>query len=410
MNYRDNAKIPVGKKALDTESHMINMALYNKTAVSFLMEIESIEFMDSDLRELKNIIGQMVIDEKMISPTTVYNEINSEKLKQILAELSCGKISGDPETIYLQFKKWHRMVSLEPDIIELQALLENSDPRFDEKFEETADKFSNSKVMQDATIMKELFKSKKEDINRHFTRFKTGIPSIDNKVKWLYTGQYISIAAPPGEGKSTLAGIIAERIPNSLIMSYEMTCAEWHDIMVSRKAGIDSEKIEDDLLDFHEKQLIDTARRDLAENCTLRINDKYLSARDMFAFIKIMKRKHDINCVVIDYAQIVPGLPGKGSQTEKYEWLSRKFKQTARELNIILIALSQLDKSSIKEGRAPNLSDLRGSLSFASDADKVIFLYSPEDEPTRCSFGKNRKGRVGLVDDFYYNKPTHYMR
>ena len=85
----------------------------------------------------------------------------------------------------------------------------------------------------------------------------------------------------------------------------------------------------------------------------------------------------------------------------------------AREEKVIVIALSQLSKDSIREGRAPNLSDLRGSLSFGNDADKVIFIYEVEDDDgnkeTRCALGKNRKGRIGIVDGFRYIKNIHWM-
>ena len=96
--------------------------------------------------------------------------------------------------------------------------------------------------------------------------------------------------------------------------------------------------------------------------------------------------------------------------------MSRRLKLLAREENIVVIALSQLSKDSIREGRAPNLSDLRGSLSFGADADKVIFLYTVPDEEnvgtgiTQCAIGKNRKGKIGKVEGFYYNKPIHFMR
>ena len=264
--------------------------------------------------------------------------------------------------------------------------------------------------------MNKLFKKKPEDVKANFVRFKTGIPSLDDKIKWLYCGQYICIAAKPGAGKTTLGGQIAENIPNSLFMSYEMLAEEFHDILLSRKTNIDSEKLEDDTLDTFERHKIETARRELAEECTLLINDVPLKASDMFAFIKVQVKRRGVKCVVIDYAQIIPGLPGKGNQTEKYEWLSRKFKLLARELNIVVIVLSQLTKDSVRDGRAPDLSDLRGSLSFGSDADKVIFLYDIPDEEgvgsgePQMSLGKNRKGKIGKVKDFFYNKATHYMR
>jgi len=259
-------------------------------------------------------------------------------------------------------------------------------------------------------------KRKPEEIKANQIRFKTGINSLDDFIKYLYGGQYITIAASPGMGKSTLSIIIAENIPNSLVMSYEMSAEEIHDILISRKARVNSENIETDDLTFPERQSIATARRILSDECTLLVCDQNLNMPDMFGFIKRSVRRYGVKCVVIDYAQIIPGIPGKGTQTEKFEMLSRRFKNLARELKIVVIALSQLNKDSIKEGRAPNLSDLRGSLSFGADADKVIFLYTVPDEEvmgrgsTSLSLGKNRKGRLGKVDNFFYQKEIHFMR
>ena len=287
---------------------------------------------------------------------------------------------------------------------------------FDDKFDELSNLYISSKVVQEATLMADLMKADRKQILNSYVRFKSGIPSLDNKIKWLYGGQYICIAGAPGQGKTTMGINIALNIPRSLIMSYEMSEEELHNIIVSRYANIDSEKLESESLEFGEEKIIESARRELSNSLTLRVCDKPLSLSDMIAFIKVNKIKHNIQCVVIDYAQIIPGLKDKGNQTEKFEDLSRRLKLLARELKITVIALSQLNKDSMREGRAPTLTDLRGSLSFGADADKVIFLYElPDDNTlgkgvTLCSVGKNRKGRIGKLENFNYVKHIHFMR
>lgn len=404
------------EKSQDLERQVINLALYDKHACSLFYDLNEDDFLESYNKAIKLIINRMLEEKKAVTAGSVYNEIVGKEFRDYFVSISTDQLMADIDTVFMQFGQYHRMVKMLPMIEKLNHSCAIGHHDFDEQFDEVSDFFSTSKVSQDAIKMKDMMKRSPEEVKANMIRFKTGINSIDNFVKYLYGGQYITIAAAPGEGKTTLAGIIAENIPDSLMMSYEMSAEEIHDILVSRKARVNSENIETGELTFAEKQTIATARRILAEECSLLVCDQNLNMPDMFGFIKRSVRRYGVKCVVIDYAQIIPGLPGKGTQTEKFEMLSRRFKNLARELKIVVIALSQLNKESIKEGRAPNLSDLRGSLSFGADADKVIFLYTIPDEEvigrgqTSLAFGKNRKGRIGKVDNFFYQKEIHFMR
>ena len=404
------------EKAQNLECQIINLALYDKHSCSLLYDINKDDFIHPYNKSIKVLIDRMMEEKKSITPGSVYTEIVGTEFRDYFVSISQDQILSDLDTVYLQFNQYHRMVKMRPMLEELNQACIVGHPEFDNMFDNISDYFSSSKVAQDAIQMKDMMKRNPDEVKKNLVRHKTGIASLDEKIKYLYGGQYITIAGAPASGKSTIAMIIAENIPRSLIMSYEMSAEEIHDILISRKARVNSECIETGTTSFPEQQSIATARRILAEELSLQVCDSSLNMPDMFGFIKRAVRKHGIQCVVIDYAQIIPGLPGKGTQTEKYETLSRRFKNLARELKIVVIALSQLNKDSIREGRAPNLADLRGSLSFGSDSDKVIFMYDiPDDSvigkgtPT-CSLGKNRKGRIGKVDNFYYQKEIHYMR
>lgn len=392
-------------KAVETEGQLINLALFNKNVCSILIEMEQEEFFDPKHRGIKKIIDLMFMDNKAISSTSVFNEIvNTDLRDYFINNIACEQYIIDVETIIKQFKSLHRLVKLQPMIEKLNDMARIGHPEFDEAFEDLQEMYTSSRVVEEAIVMADMMKKKPEEIKNTYSRYKTGIPSLDSKIKFLYGGQYITIAAAPGEGKSTMAGIIAENIPDSLFMSYEMSAEEIHDILVSRDCCIDSELIETGNLDYEGQRAVEASRRRLADTCTMRVCDKPLGMSDMFAYIKRHVVKYGIKCVIIDYAQIVPGLPGKGNQTEKFELLSRRFKLLAREMKIVVIALSQLNKSSITEGRMPNLGDLRGSLSFGADADKVIFLFKEQ-----CSVGKNRKGSIGDLFGFKYYKSIHRM-
>ena len=403
------------QKAIETEKQVINIALYKKQAVSILAEIDSKEFFIDSFRKIKMIIDSMIADNKSISLTSVYNEIMDKKLQEEYIQFAADPLIIDPATAYDQFKKFHRLVNLQPKIEELLYMAESCNINFEDKFNELTEMYITSKVIQEATELSQLMKVDLKQIHEKYSRFKSGILSLDNKIKWLYGGQYICIAGAPGTGKSTMGINIAVNVPNSLIMSYEMSEEEIHNIVLSRHLSMDSEKIESGELNFNEQKAVDIARRELSEKLTLKVCDKPLYLNDLMAFIKSAVYRYGIKLVVIDYAQIIPGLKSSGNQTEKFEDMSRRFKLIARELKITVIALSGLTKDSLKEGRAPTLADLRGSLSFGADADKVIVLYEIPDETTmgkgtpQGSVIKNRKGRVGKLEGFHYNKAVHFI-
>ena len=124
-----------------------------------------------------------------------------------------------------------------------------------------------------------------------------------------------------------------------------------------------------------------------------------------------------LDLVVIDYLQLMSASGrGGGNRSQEVAEISRSLKVLANDLNIPLIALSQLSRSSDKEKREPVLSDLRDSGAIEQDADIVIFLhrdgyYNPDSEEpnkTKCNFAKYRNGEVGPVDLTWLGEYTSF--
>jgi replicative DNA helicase len=393
---------------------MLNVALFNDRAAQMLCDIPDEEFIKQEHRVIKRTILNVICDNHKVSATAVANKIPPE-LSRYFMNLAAEQFYGDIGTLYNQFRKFRKMAS---SVGILQNVLNYASSGEDELFNSTMndliDQHYSNAVIEDADSMADMMDMTDEQLDQNIIRIKNPIPSLAKLIPEFRTGQYVCIAGSPGMGKTTAALILAERIPNSLFISYEMDKQELYDIIISRNTGINSQIITNRSQNFAEAKQISATKRMLKEKLTLKVQDKPLYARDLFPYIRRMVRKFAIKCVVIDYAQIIPGLQGKGTRTEMYEELSRKFKQVAREENILLIALSQLNKDSLTQGRAPGLQDLRGSLSFGQDADTVIFFYGlpseklGEDEPC-CSVAKQRKGEVGKVYDFKYIKKIHLM-
>jgi len=414
MNQRNLQETRSLLKAIEVEKQILNVALFNDRAAQMLCDIPDDEFIKEEHRVIKRTVMTTMCENLKVSATVVANKIPMEH-KRYYMDLVSQQHYGDVGSLYTQYKKYKKMSM---SVYNLQSTLNyasmGQDELYEEAMAELIDQHYSSEVVEDADSMAEMMDKTTEELEKDIIRIKNPIPSLAKIIPEFRTGQYVCIAGAPGMGKTTAALILAERIPNSLFISYEMDKAELYDIIISRNSGIDSQLITSNTIDFEDAKKISATKRMLKEKLTMRAQDKPLYAKDLFPYIRRMVRKFGVQCVVIDYAQIIPGLSGKGTKTEMYEELSRKFKQVAREEKILLIALSQLNKDSLTQGRAPGLQDLRGSLSFGQDADTVIMYYGMpseklgDDEPC-CSVAKQRKGKVGKVYDFRYIKKIHLM-
>ena len=401
-------------KAIEVESQLLNISMFNHKAAEALCDMDEGEFLKVEHKEIRRAILGVVTEDRKVSVTAIANRISPE-IKRYFLNLVVAQHYGDFGTLYSQYTKFKKMAEA---VSPIQHMLTYASAGEEELFTETVETFIDnhysSSVVDDAQSMANLMVKTQKEMAEQVLRIKNPIPSLAKIVPEFRGGQYVCIAGSPGMGKTTASLLIAERTPNSLFISYEMDTEELHDIIISRYTGIDSKLITTDNLNFDQAKKISAAKRMLQGSLTLRVCDQHLMARDLFPYIRRMTRKYNLQCVVIDYAQIIPGLNTKGTQTNAYEELSRKFKQVARQEKILIIALSQINKDSMNNGRAPGLQDLRGSLSFGSDADTVIFFYGTPgenlgEEIPCCSVAKQRKGSVGKVHGFKYIKKIHWM-
>lgn len=218
-------------------------------------------------------------------------------------------------------------------------------------------------------------------------------PGIDTPIKklTLQTGGFrdnelIILAARPGMGKTSFALTIAifaseGKVPIGFF-SLEMSKEKLVDRILSMKGKIPGEKFTiHGLSDFDEKAL-EPVRKNF-ENLPFHIDDSSSLTIDEFQVkAKIWKRKHGIGLIVVDYLQLMSagGNQKGGNREQEISKISRGLKKVAMDLQIPVIALSQLSRDVEKRGgnKRPQLSDLRESGAIEQDADMVMFLYRPE--------------------------------
>ena len=211
------------------------------------------------------------------------------------------------------------------------------------------------------------------------------------------------------------------------IFSLEMSAVQLVNRLISAEAEIDSEKIRKGTLAPHEWTQLHHKIQRLTEAPIYIDDTPALSILELRAKCRRLKAQHDIQMVVIDYLQLMSGdtsgSRGGGNREQEIASISRALKNLAKELNVPVIALSQLSRAVETRGgdKKPQLSDLRESGSIEQDADMVCFLYRPEyynitaDEAGNSTQGvgeviiaKNRSGSLDTIQLRFISKYTKF--
>jgi len=245
----------------------------------------------------------------------------------------------------------------------------------------------------------------------------TGIPSgfadLDKMTSGFQKSDLIIVAARPSVGKTAFALNIAQNVgvrakQTVAIFSLEMSAAQLVQRMLCAEANVDAGRMRTGYLEPDDWTKLTMAIGALSE-ANIYIDDSPgITVADIRAKCRRLKREKGLGMIVIDYLQLIAGRgrPGDNRQQEVSE-ISRTLKQIARELNVPVIALSQLSRGvEQRQDKRPMMSDLRESGSIEQDADIVAFLYrddyynkeSEKKNIIEIIIAKQRNGPVGTVE------------
>ncbi len=213
----------------------------------------------------------------------------------------------------------------------------------------------------------------------------TGFTELDRVTSGWQKSDMVVLAARPGMGKTALVLSMARNIAADFshgvaIFSLEMSSLQLVNRLIASETGISQEKLRKGALADHEYQQLH-ARIGKLSNAPLFIDDTpALSIFELRAKCRRLKAQHDIQLVVIDYLQLMTAAGKSGNREQEISTISRSIKSIAKELDVPIIALSQLSRSVETRGgdKRPMLSDLRESGAIEQDADIVCFIYRPE--------------------------------
>lgn len=257
--------------------------------------------------------------------------------------------------------------------------------------------------------------------NRHESKGITGIPTgftdLDKMTKGLQRSDLIILAARPSVGKTAFALNVAQKVgvaANEVvaIFSLEMGAEQLVTRMMSTEGHIDAEKMKTGFFEGEDWEKMSGAMSSLAQARIFIEDTPTVTVHDIRAKCRELVKQHgSLGLIVIDYLQLISGQSGKGggkgNRQEEVSEISRELKQIARDLNVPIIALSQLSRGvEQRQDKRPMMSDLRESGSIEQDADIVAFLYRDDyydKESTKKNIvemiiAKHRNGPLGTVE------------
>ena len=245
----------------------------------------------------------------------------------------------------------------------------------------------------------------------------TGFTDLDKLTSGWQKSDLVIVAARPGMGKTAFTLTLARnaavdyRKPVAMF-SLEMSSVQLTKRLISMESEISATKLKNAQLEEYEWQQLHTTVEKMGE-VPLYIDDTpAINIFELRAKCRRLKMQHDIQLIIIDYLQLMSGAPDqkKGNREQEISAISRALKGMAKELDVPVIALSQLSRAVETRGgvKRPQLSDLRESGAIEQDADMVIFIYRPEyygeEDPTlppglaEIIIAKHRNGALDTVN------------
>jgi replicative DNA helicase len=261
---------------------------------------------------------------------------------------------------------------------------------------------------------------------KYVTGLATGYHELDDKTCGLQNGEMIIVAGRPSMGKTSLALNIAEhigvvdKIPVA-IFSLEMGRQQLAERFLCSASGVDAQAVRKGMLTTEDYEKLVEACGALSESPIYIDDTSTLTPLELRAKARRLKSQHDIRCIIVDYLQLMHLGTGRvESRQQEIATISRYVKALARELNVPVVMLSQLNRAPEgREGHRPRMSDLRESGSIEQDADVVILLHREdyyhrgegdyqENNTAELIIAKQRNGPTGNVPLIFREKSTRF--
>ncbi|KAF2326201.1 MAG: replicative DNA helicase [Flavobacterium nitrogenifigens] len=398
----EKGKLP--PQALDLEEAVLGAMMIDKKGVDDVIDILQAEAFYKDAhKHIFEAILQLFTETQPIDILTVSTQLKKNGkldlaggdfyLIQLTQKIASSAHIEFHSRIILQKFIQRSLIRISSEIIE--ASYDESADVFDlldqaesKLYEVTQGNIKRSSETAQSLVLQA--KKKIEEISKKegLSGVETGFHNLDKLTSGWQPSDLIIIAARPAMGKTAFVLSMARNIAiqyghGVALFSLEMASVQLITRLISSETGLSSEKLRTGKLEAHEWTMLSTKVKDL-EKAPLFIDDTpSLSIFDLRAKCRRLASQHGIKIIIIDYLQLMTAggnAKGGGNREQEISTISRNLKALAKELNVPVIALSQLSRAVETRGssKRPLLSDLRESGAIEQDADIVSFLYRPE--------------------------------
>ncbi len=413
--------------SIQAEQSVIGAMIMDKDAISVACETVGLtkdDFYNKNYGALFEAIAELYNEGKPVDDITIAEKIGDknvpkeiasrDSLREIIQAVpTSANIKNYAEIVY-EKAMLRRMIKMTEEIANncyaesdtVGNLLDDTEQRVFKLLQSkgSSDYVPISEVVREALDRIELASASTDGI----TGISTGFADLDRRTSGLQNSDLILVAARPSMGKTAFVLNLAQNMFKNgktvLIFSLEMPKVQLVNRLLAQEGRIDGQKIMSGRLDEKDyDSLIEAA--DVVGHSRLIIEDKSgITIPEMRSKCRKYKLEHNIDIIMIDYLQLMNGSGRSESRQQEISEISRALKGLARELNVPVIALSQLSRAvESRTDHRPMLSDLRESGAIEQDADIVMFLYrddyynpeSPEKGVTEIITAKQRNGPVG---------------
>lgn len=250
----------------------------------------------------------------------------------------------------------------------------------------------------------------------------TGFSRLDEMTMGLRASDLIVLAGRPSMGKTALALNIIQHLALKqgipcLIFSLEMARDQLVERMICSEARVDSQAMRKGRLNSADYELVGQTAKRLSESPIIIDDSPTLTALELRSRARRLKALHGIRLIVVDYMQLMTEPSRSENRQQEIAAVSRSLKSLAKELNVPVLALSQLSRQVEQRGgdHRPQLSDLRESGAIEQDADVVMFVYRPERydhkadaESAEIIIAKQRNGPTGTIPMIFKREHTRF--
>ena len=427
-------------QALDAEVAVVGAMLLDTTAVGAVSEIldDSAFYKGAHKKTFRAIID-LFSKEEAVDLVTVTQELKRQKalddvggaayLSQVLGSVATTANVRHHAKIVLEKAILRRLISVSTEVV--QEAYDASGDAADilDRAEQVIFEIAQTRVHRDFVPMREILKHSFEviqelyDKKQHVTGIASGFEDLDALTSGFQKADLVVIAGRPSMGKTAFALNVAAHTSidgstPTAIFSLEMGKEQLVQRMLCSEARIDAHKLRTGYLaDKHWSSL--TTAAGLLSEAAIYIDDTpSMNVLEMRSKARRLKAEADIGLVIVDYLQLMRGLGRPENRQQEISEISRSLKALAKELEVPVLALSQLSRAVESRGgdRRPILSDLRESGAIEQDADVVMFIYRAEQyERTpenigraEVIIGKQRNGPTGTVHLAFQSECTRF--